>query len=246
MKKAVCIALSLLVCCALCCAAAETTGVAYGIYSMEGEQPDSVIRVTLTCDGETITAAQIDEKLIPYSASGASGWAMLDEETAAALEGATILSGETAYPASFSLNGIVWNGAADENGGIVYTASIGGETVDLLTYACTDEGGAWYFASEEAELLDASGNPAATVTVGTKASINHGEDFWPSELKFSGNIAKIAEYLTAYGADFAAEDVVKGEDGVWAVADVSTGATLAGTPNYLTIAQAAYENAQAN
>lgn len=90
------------------------------------------------------------------------------------------------------------------------------------------------------------GNPAATVTVGTKASINHGEDFWLSELKFSGNIAKIAEYLTAYGADFAAEDVVKGEDGVWAVADVSTGATLAGTPNYLTIAQAAYENAQAN
>ena len=66
-----------------CGAAVAEQGVAYGVYNLGNEQPDSLIRVTLDCDGEKVTGAQIDEKLIPYSASGAEGWAELDDETAA-------------------------------------------------------------------------------------------------------------------------------------------------------------------
>lgn len=49
------------------------------------------------------------------------------------------------------------------------------------------------------------------------------------------------EYGTAYNAG----DFAKGEDGTWTVADVTTGATLAGTPNYLLIAKEAYKKATA-
>lgn len=224
--------------------AESTQGTAYGVYSMEGEQPDSLIRVTLTCEDGQIVDAQIDEKLIPYSLGGAEGWGELDEETAALLGDAVFSAGGKAYPANFELGGIVWQGSVDEEGGVVYTAQIGGEEMTLMDYICTDEGGAWYFEQETAGLIGSDG-VVATAGIGTKASIEHGVAFWPSELKFPGNIEKIAAFLTANGVDYAMEDVAKGEDGVWNVADVATGATLAGTPNYLLIAKKAYDRAVA-
>lgn len=224
--------------------AESTQGMAYGIYAMEGEQPDSLIRVTLTCEDGQIVGAQIDEKLIPYSLGGAEGWGVLDEETAALLGDAVLSAGGKTYPANFEMGGIVWQGSVDEQAGVVYTAQIGGEAMTLMDYICTDEGGAWYFEQETASLIGSEG-AVATAAVGTKASIEHGVAFWPSDLKFPGNIEKIAAFLTANGVDYAMEDVVKGEDGVWSVADVTTGATLAGTPNYLLIAKRAYDNAVA-
>ena len=91
MKKMV-LALTLALALGVCGAAVAEQGVAYGVYSMDNEQPDSLIRVTLDCDGETVTGVQIDEKLIPYSASGAEGWAELDAETAAKLGDAVSVS----------------------------------------------------------------------------------------------------------------------------------------------------------
>ena len=208
-----------------CGAAMAEQGVAYGVYNQGNEQPDSLIRVTLDCDGEKVTGAQIDEKLIPYSASGAEGWAELDEETAA------------------KLGGVTFTGAAEESG-VVYTGEVNGESVELMTYICTDEGGAWYYESNPATLLNAQGEAAAEIEIGTKASIEHGVAFWPSEIKFPGNIERIETYLAENGVDYTEDQIVKGEDGVWNVADVVTGATLAGTKNYLLIAQRAYENAQ--
>lgn len=244
-KKLVSLLLALL-CCALACAAlAEaSTGVAYGVYSLEGESPDSLIRVTLTCEGEKVTAAQIDEKLLPYSVGGAQGWAELSEENAALLGDAVLEANGKKYPASFALDGVTFTGAAGETG-IVYTGSVEGADVALMDYICTDEGGAWYFACETAQLLSAAGEAVADVEIGTKASIEHGVGFWPSEITFPGNIERIGAYLVENGTAYEMDDVKKGEDGAWAVADVTTGATLAGTPNYLRIAKDAYAKATA-
>ena len=60
MKKMV-LALTLALVLGVCGAAVAEQGVAYGVYSMDNEQPDSLIRVTLDCDGETVTGVQIDE-----------------------------------------------------------------------------------------------------------------------------------------------------------------------------------------
>ena len=84
MKKMM-FALVLALAVSVCGAALAEQGVAYGVYNQSGEQPDSLIRVTMNCSGERVTDVQIDEKLIPYSASGAEGWAELDEETRSAL-----------------------------------------------------------------------------------------------------------------------------------------------------------------
>ena len=212
-RRILVLVMALLLCALSACALAQTTtGTAYGIYSMEGEHADSLIRLTLTCEDGAVTAAQIDEKLIPASVGGAAGWAVLSEETAALLGDAVI--------------------------------DVNGTDVALMDYICTDEGGAWYFACEQAELLDASGASVATAEIGTKASIEHGVAFWPSEIKYPGNIERICAFLVQNGVDYAMEDVAMGEDGAWAVADVTTGATLAGTPNYLLLAMQAFENAK--
>lgn len=225
-------------------AALAEQGVAYGVYHQAGEHPDSLIRVTMDCDGELVTGAQIDEKLIPYTVSGAEGWAELDDETAAKLGDAVLEVNGKKYPASFELGSVVFTGAASEEE-LVYTGDVNGETVDLMDYICTDEGGEWYYDSAVAKLLDAQGNEAAEIEIGTKASIQHGVAFWPSEITFPGNIERIENYLTENGVNYTEDQIVKGEDGAWEVADVTTGATLAGTKNYLLIAQQAYEKAQA-
>ena len=236
---------ALLLCAVTACAVAQTAeGTAYGIYSMEGEHADSLIRVTLTCEDGAVTTAQIDEKLIPASVGGAAGWAVLSEENAALLGDAVIDANGTKYPAAFEIDGVTFTGAADEAYGAAYAGSVNGADVALMDYICTDEGGAWYFACEQANLLDASGASVAQVEIGTKASIGHGMGFWPSEIKYPGNIEHICAFLVTSGVNYEAGDIAMGEDGAWAVADVTTGATLAGAPNYLLLAKRAYENAQ--
>ena len=153
MKKMM-FALVLALAVSVCGAALAEQGVAYGVYNQSGEQPDSLIRVTMNCSGERVTDVQIDEKLIPYSASGAEGWAELDEETAAKLGDAVLTVGEKKYPASFELGGVAFVGTAGENG-VVYTGEVNGESVELMAYVCTDEGGAWYYESNPATLLNA-------------------------------------------------------------------------------------------
>lgn len=235
--------LAALLLCAAFAAAEPATGVAYGVYALEGEHPDCLIRVTLTVEDGAITDAKIDDKLIPVAIGGAAGWAELDEETAAKLGDAVVSANEKTYPASFSLGGIVWTAAEDADAGVAYTAEVNGAPVELLDYACTDEGGAWYYEQQTAQLLGADGEPVAEVEIGTKASIGHGVGFWPSEITFPGNIANIEAFLVANGADYDVAALDKDENGVWRATDAVTGATLAGTPNYLRVAKAAYENA---
>lgn len=47
-------------------------------------------------------------------------------------------------------------GAAEESG-LAYTGEVNGESVNLMDYICTDEGGAWYYESNPATLLNAQG-----------------------------------------------------------------------------------------
>ena len=97
-------------------------------------------------------------------------------------------------------------------------------------------------------LLNAAGETVATVEIGTKASIEHGVGFWPSELKFPGNIELIKNYVYDNGVtyDYAPNaDMVQNEQGQWVVADVVTGATLAGVPNYLNLVKEAVEAIEA-
>lgn len=235
MKKILCLVLSAVLCMATVCALAEQ-GVAYGVYSLEGEHPDSLIRAVVDTEGGKITAVDFDEKLIPVAVGGAEGWAELNEENSAKLGDAVVVSGDKTYPAAFAVDGIVWN--IDEN-----LAVTNADKGDFMAYVCTPEGGEWYFAQTSADLLDNEGNVAATVAIETKESIEHGVHFWPSEKLFPGNIAALESFVVANGVDYTLDDMAMGADG-WTVADAVTGATLAGSPNYLLLAQAAYNAAK--
>jgi len=235
MKKLVSVILVLTLCLTAVAALAEQ-GVAYGVYHFEGEHPDSLIRAIVDTEEGKITAVDFDEKLIPVAIGGAEGWAELDADTAAKLGDAVIVTEKKTYPAAFSIGGIVWTVDADLN-------VTNEEKGEFLAYVCTAEGGDWYFAQESADLLGADGAVAATVAIGTKESIEHGVHFWPSSLMFPGNIAALECFIVAYGVNYTVDEFAMGDEG-WKVADTVTGATLAGTPNYLLIAQEAYNNAK--
>ena len=233
MKTRIALILALLLCLLSLSALAET-GVAYGVYKMEGESPDSLIRATVEVTDGSITAVSFDEKLLPVSFGGAEGWAELPAETD--VTGSISANGKT-FPSAFVLDGITWTISED------LTIS-NEEKGEFIAYITGDEGGEWYFAQESADLLDAQGNVAATVEIGTKASIEHGVHFWVSDIMFPGNIQAIEDFIVENGVDYTADQFVKGEDGFWSVAYAVSGATLAGTPNYLLLAQEAFQKAQ--
>lgn len=220
----------------------------YGVYNQEGESPDSSIMVSVYVNDETSDVVYIDieEALIPVSDGGAEGWAILDEETVAALGEAVLTHGENSYPASFQYNGVVWTGSESDDT-IVYTATIDGSETDFMSYIATQEGGAWYHEglATPANILDADGNSVAQVTVGTKASINHGVDFWMSSITFPGNLELLKNYVYDNGVNYqeypASNDIAQDENGTWVVLDTTTQATLAGTPNYLNLIKEAYD-----
>ena len=242
-------AVLLLICCLTICACAfAQESVVYGVYCQEGEHPDSLIRVTLSCDeSKQITGVKIDEALIPYAVGGASGWAMLDDETAALLGDAVVTAPDgKLYAASMEMGGIIWTAEVTDME-LLYMGDVNGAETALSQYYVTTEGGSWYYAAmaDGAKLLDADGQTAATVAIGTKESIRHGVDFWPSDITFPGNIERIAAFVTDNGVAYStypeSDDIHRGEDGTWYVVDATTGATLAGTPNYLNLIKAAYD-----
>ena len=93
--------------------------------------------------------------------------------------------------------------------------------------------------------MDNEGKPSAEIQIGTKASIEHGVGFWPSPITFPGNIELIKNYVYDHGVNYGTypetSDIAKNDAGEWAVADVTTGATLAGAPNYFNLIKQAYE-----
>ena len=229
----------------------EVSADTYGIYSMEGDAVDSAIRCHLVydLDQEKIVSVDFDEALLPFSMGGAAGWALLGEEEASALGEAALTVKSGSYAPAFQLGDLLWTGKLKDDT-VVYETEMDGETTDFLTYVGTQEGGAWYYDTYEAgaTLLDGEGNEVGQVEIGTKESIGHGVDFWMSPITFPGNIDLIEEFLVANGTDFdyaPNEAIAKNDEGVWTVADAVTGATLAGTPNYLNLAKLAVEEIQA-
>ncbi|MCD7819637.1 MAG: hypothetical protein LUH07_11390 [Lachnospiraceae bacterium] len=223
--------------------------IVYGVYSMEGEGVDSSIQTDVYYDlgSEEVVYIDFEEVLMPYSTGGAEGWGFLDEDTAAALGDAVVTVDGVSYPMYFQIAGLSWTGA-EEDSAVVYTAEVDGSEVEFINYIAGADGGAWYHENREegALLLDAEGNEIATVEIETKASINHGVDFWSSEITFPGNIQLIKNYIYDYGVNYEyapdGEDIYMNDDGEWVVVDVVTSATLAGAPNYFNFIKEAYEN----
>ena len=232
MKTCLCLILSLLLAVSACAVLAEA-GVAYGVYHMEGESPDSLIRATVEVEDGKIAAVTFDEKLLPVSFGGAEGWDELPADSDAA---GAIAAGNKLLAPAFVIDGEKWTVSED----LTVASEAHGEWIAYIT---TDEGGDWYFAQEQADLLDANGAVIANAAIGTKASIEHGVHFWMSDILFPGNIQAIEDFIVAAGVDYTEEQFSKTEDGFWSVADAVTGATLAGTPNCLLLAKDAYDKA---
>ena len=227
---------------------------AFGVYCLEGESPDSAIEVDAyyDLDKKAVVDLVIEEVLLPFSVGGASGWGILDEDVATKLgEAALTASDDNAYPAHFALGGISWEGELDADKAVTYTSDIDGATQEFVAYVSGEEGGAWYHAcyQDGADVLDADGKVAAHVEVGTKSSIRHGLDFWMSPITFPGNIQLIKNYVydngCAYGYLPDSGDAVKNDDGYWVICDTVSGATLAGTPNYLNLIKTAVDKIEA-
>lgn len=219
----------------------------YGIYSMEGDAVDSAIRTTVCydLDQKQVVRIDFDELQLPCSKGGAEGWAMVNEETAAALGEEVITLESATCVKSFRLGQVVWTGE-ERDGTVVYTAQLGGQDREFIEYVSTREGGEWYYANREqgAQALSANGETLATLPILTKTEMEHGVHFWPSDITFPGNLELIKNYVYDHGTDYGyapQSGDIHMVDGVWAVADATTGATLAGTPNYFNLVKQACE-----
>lgn len=167
---------------------------------------------------------------------------------------------ECNYGKYIQIGGIVWTGelgsdpACDQ--AVVYTAEIDGETVRLNDYVATEEGGAWYHqaALEDVYILKTSEkaqadseNVALVYRITYKETNGHGEGYWMSDLKFSGNMKAIKDFVTENGFDYdyyKDGGITQGEDKYWQTPDAISGATLDEVPTYLDTLKLLYERIQ--
>lgn len=223
----------------------------YNVYTLENDGVDNSNKTTVYYDLDTdqIVDIECEEVLMP-STGGMGDWAQPDEEAAEKLGDDVVQAGDYTYAKYFELGGSTWEGVAD--GDLVdYAGEVDGAEVDLVEFVATDEGGAWYHTvyADGAKLLGADGAEVADVQIQTKASANHGVDFWPSTRKFPGNVELIKDYLYENGTEGydyftygePSDTIDQNDDGEWVVCDVVTGATLSSTPVYLNLAKRAVE-----
>lgn len=223
----------------------------YNVYTLENDGVDNSNKTTVyyDLDADQIVDIECEEVLMP-STGGTGDWAQPDEETAAKLGDDVLQAGDYTYAKYFELGGSTWEGVVA--GTMVdYSGKVGGAEVDLVEFVATEEGGAWYHGvyADGAKLLDAAGDDVADVQIPTKASANHGVDFWPSTRKFPGNVELIKDYLYENGTEGydyftygePSDTICQNDDGEWVVCDVVTGATLSSTPVYLNMAKRAVE-----
>lgn len=247
----------------------------YSTYTKsENSIQDAVIKATMywDVDHDELYAIEFLQAMLPWDDNGAAmGWAnMSDEDVIAALEEADALVSFTGtsegsevdcnYARYLQIGGIVWTGELGSDPAcetaVVYTAEIDGTEVILNEYVSTQEGGAWYHeaALEDVYVLaddqavsDAS-DAVMVYQITYKETNGHGEYFWMSDLKFSGNMEAIKEFVAENGFDYdyyADGGITQNEDGYWETVDGITGATLDETPTYLDVLKTLYEQIQA-
>ena len=238
------------------------------MYSEYTKNPDSmqdaVIKATLYWDqtNEKVYEIRFLQAMLPWDDNNAgSGWACVkDEDVLAALEEAdalvTVEEG-IAYPKYLQIGDIVWTGELGSHPAcevaVEYYAEIDGETMSIIEYGATQEGGAWYHEAVLEDVLVLTGpeavedaeddNVAATITVPYKETNGHGTFFWLSDITFPGNMEAIKQFVIENGFDYdyyADGGITQNEDGFWQTADAVTGATLDETPTYLDVLKTLY------
>jgi len=218
-----------------------------------------VTSVNIVVEDNLTTDVTIDETFTP------SDWAVIDADE---VEGQTI-STVTATATDWSGNVVDYTYAefikVDDK---VYTGTVVAadevESMQLVNYANDDcdnlfdyitENPEWYFNVVKDEKIsvvaDAEGTAFDTpYTLGSIAAnttnfkADEDNTYWPASdwapLGWKGNIAKIEAALTGLDLSTAPEVSLDDTTKIFSFAGVETGATMTGTPVYVTLAVAAY------
>ena len=242
----------------------------YGIYTKsEASFQDAVIKATLYWNqtDKSVYDIRFLQAMLPWDDNGASGgWANLTDEAVIKELGDAVISFtgsehgspvECNYAQYIQIGGIVWTGELGSDPAceqaVVYTAEIDGKTMRLNDYVATEEGGAWYHeaALEDVYILKTprksqadSENTAILYRITYKETNGHGESYWMSDLKFSGNMQAIKDFVTEHGFGYQYYKdggITQNEDKYWQTPDAVSGATLDEVPTYLDMLKHLYE-----
>lgn len=245
----------------------------YGIYTKDqASLQDAVIKATLYWNqtDDEVYDIRFLQAMLPWDDNGAmGGWANMTDETVIEALGDAVISFtgnehgsqvECDYARYLQIGDIVWTGELGSDPAceqaVVYTAEIDGKTVRLNDYVAAEEGGEWYHeaALEDVYILKApeksqadSENVASVYQITYKETNGHGEAYWMSDLKFSGNMGAIKDFVTenGFGYDYYRDGgITQNQDKYWQTPDAISGATLDETPTYLDILKLLYERIQ--
>ena len=245
----------------------------YGIYTKSAASfQDAVLKTTLYWNqtDDQVYDIRFLQAMLPWDDNGASGgWANITNKNVVGELGEAVISFtgdehgsqvECAYAQYIQIGDILWTGELGSDPAceqaVVYRAEIGGETVRLNDYVATEDGGAWYHeaALEDVYILKTpetaeagSDNIAQVYRITYKETNGHGEGYWMSDLKFSGNMQAIKDFVTdnGFGYDYYKDGgITQNEDKYWQTPDDVSGATLDEVPTYLDTLKLLYERIQ--
>ena len=245
----------------------------YSIYTKSEASPqDAVIKATLYWNqtDNQVYDIRFLQAMLPWDDNGASGgWANITDQAVIEALGDGVISFssnehgnqiECNYAKYLQIGDVVWTGELGSDGAmeqaVVYSAEIDGQNVRLNDYVAGEEGGAWY---HQAALSDAymlktaqasqadSENVAQVCQITYKETNGHGEAYWMSDIKFSGNMQAIKDFVKDNGFSYGYYKdggITQNEEGYWQTPDAVSGATLDEVPTYLDMLKQLYDEIQ--
>lgn len=202
-------------------------------------------RADVTTDAEGAITANLDEAFLPHSL------AIVDIESDEWTEDNTatyVIRGDTVHVARYiSYAGTNYVGTtvgnaltyveADENGN-----PTGGKDLELIIlrneanmesyWNTIGDGGFAIFTEFGGEAM-----PVTTTSYGSL--YKEGSSYWNFGIGWQGNIDAIEEAAAQYGTGYTLDEMTRGSDNVWSLADATTGATASDFKDYFSLIQLA-------
>lgn len=200
-------------------------------------------QAVVTTDAEGNISAELDEAFLPHTLAGVD---MESEDWTEENTVSFIQRGDEVRVAKFvSYDGTNYVGTTVGGAMIYVEADENGEPTggqDLEQIIIRNQGTmAAYFEN----ILDGGlaiytefgGDPMVVETTSYGSLTKDGSSYWNFGIGWQGNVDAVEEAAVEYGTGFKLDEISRGDDNFWQLADATTGATLSDFPDYFNLIQ---------
>ena len=119
---------------------------------------------------------------------------------------------------------------------------VGGVDLEMMIIRSEANMAAWYANIAEGRFeifTEFGGSPMPVTTTSYGSLFKRGSTYWNFGLGWQGNMDEVEAAAEEFGVGYSLDEMSRGDDDLWSLADAVTGATLTDFPDYFALIQTA-------